>query len=75
LKKIAFLNSCPLLTIRQSPRRKRFRAFLTLEVKRTTPISREFRCFYNVIRFVNPENTQFPRPPRGFLSNSVVLTT
>ena len=27
---------------------------------------REFRCFYNVIRFVNPENTQFPRPPRGF---------
>ena len=74
-KKVRFLNSCPLLTARQSPRRKRFRAFLTLEVKRTTPISREFRCFYNVIRFVNPQNTQFPRPPHGFSANSVVFTT
>ena len=55
-----FLNSYPPLTARQSPRRKRFRAFLTLEVKRTTPISREFRCFNNVIRFVNPQNTHIP---------------
>jgi len=67
VKKVRFLNSYPPITARQSPRRKRFRAFLTLEVKRTTPISREFRCFYNVIRFVNPQNTPFPRMPRGFL--------
>ena len=74
-KKVRFLNSYPPLTARQSPRRKRFRAFSTLEVKRTTPISREFRCFNNVIRFAIPENTQFPHLPRGLSANSVVLTT
>ena len=71
VKKARFLSSYPPLTICQSPRRRRSRAFLILGVKLFPPIPREFRCFNNVIHSVNLKNTPFPRLARRFLPSIV----